>query len=148
MGLVMRGVVRQGKLKTATTTEAEKLTLENVKQFIKDNEGQEIYLEVHSSEDFNQSKGFVNYFRKIIVPLIFAKAKGEYSLSSEAECEAMMSEMFYRVAKKKADGTEYKVSIPIERMTQSEQATFMGKVATWAVTKFQLTFPSANELNK
>ena len=30
-----------------------------------------------------------------------------------AECEAMLSEMFYRVAKKKADGTEFKVSIPI-----------------------------------
>lgn len=148
MSLIAEGTVVSGKLKYFTRNEQEKQTLKLAGEFVKNHEGQRIFIELHSGADMSFQKNLPMYFEKIILPPLFVKMKDEYGLSNVGECKATLSLMF-ATQKKIKPGTdkEYSIAMRINEMSLVEQGDFIAKVANMAVTKYQLKFPNANEID-
>lgn len=146
MGQILRARVINGQVKYISELQSDQTALATVAQFVKDNEGQIIYKEFHDANTLSFSKNLPLYFKKILVPPIFAKIKDEYGMSTQEECISFLSIAFGSVEMKKKDGTAYKLNMRIEEMQPAKQAEFIGKVANYGIQKFGLTFPNANEL--
>jgi len=146
MSVIARGKVVGGKLKYYSTSETDKRALQLTAQTIKDNEGEDVYLEVHTKDEMNFQKNLSLYVEKVIIPPLFKAMQDEYLLANEAECLAVLCVMFGKKKKAKKDGSPYDIILRMKEMDSIMQAEFVSKIANLAMTKYQLKFPSAKEI--
>lgn len=145
---IARGTIIGGKLKYSNQTDWDKRNLQLAKEFTQSHEGSVIYISLQSSDEYEVSKNLPLYLEKIILPQLFSKMKDEYSLLNVSECEATLSALFGQSKKIKNDGkTEFIIHKRIKDMNLLEQTNFIAKVANFAVSKYQLVFPNANEID-
>ena len=148
MSVLVKAKFVGGKISYYSSTEQQKKQIELLKQFAKDNEGLDIWKEFHSADEMNFEKNLINYYNRILLPAMYTAMKDDFGLTHKGECNAALCLSFLKKQGKKKDGTEFSLIMRIEDVSFQDQAEFVSAVANLAITKYNLRFPSAIEIQK
>lgn len=119
-----------------------------LKSFMAAHTGVVFYKYFMDAEEVNFNKKFPSFYRKIMLPPLFEKSKNDFGITQVSELDAILSLFFLKVKRKKSDGTEYEIPLRVEDLDLNGQIDFIAKVANLALTRYQIKYPNANEINQ
>lgn len=70
----------------------------------------------------------------------------EYNLESIGQTDALLSDFYLKTDKAKEDKTAYVLVPRLEDLSFVDQARFLSKCANLAISKYDIRFPSATEI--
>jgi hypothetical protein len=146
MPVTVKVKVDGGKVRYYTQTENDKQNIEHLKALMQASEGKDLYKVYMTPDELSPAKKILNYYRAIMLPPLFAKMQEEYGIVSIHEADAVLRAAYAKKKFTKKDGNTYEIPVPIEALSFSEQAVFISKVADFALAKYAVKYPNANEI--
>lgn len=147
MGVLVKVRFEGGKVRYPQQTQGEIEIIKKLKQFVAAHEGAEAYKYFMDIEEVNMHKKLPNFYKMIMLQPLFEKMAAEYGVSSIHEVDAILSLWFLKKKKQKLDATAYEIPMRIEAVSLAEQIEFVGKVSNFAITKYGIKYPNANEVD-
>lgn len=136
-----------GKVKYIQETPHDIEIIKQLKKFVESHKGVIAYKYFMDEEEVNFNKKLPTYYRMIMLQPLLEKMSGEYGCTTVYEVDAILSTWWLKIKKTKSDGTTYDITMRIEAVSFAAQIEFIAKVANMAITKYQIKFPNANEVD-
>lgn len=136
-----------GRVKYLQETDNDKSSISRLKQFVSAHEGLECYKAFIDKSALTFSTNLDNYYYGIMLNPLLEKCKGEYNITTAGELDAILSTFYLKRKGVKSDGKEYEVALRITDVPVDMKIKFIANVANFAIAKYQIKYPNANELD-
>ena len=148
MGVLVKCLFDGTKTKYIQDTEFDKEQVALLKKFMATKDQNTIFFKQFLDKDEVSFNGKLpKFFRTIMLPPLLEKCKNDYGISTPSELEAILSLFYLKAKRKKADGTEYEIAMRVDEVNLDAQVAFISKVANFALSKYQVKYPNANEID-